>query len=341
MTEDEKQIECFISVAVAVENCGGGIEDFIESLTALLRSRYTNYEILLVDNRSTDNTAAKIERLLSRIPNLRLIQLSQKYDIDTVYTAGVQTAIGDFVVLMQPGHDPIAELADMVRMSRGGSDIVMGVSSRNPAAGYRMMRWLFRVLFSRIVDYSVPSNYTGYTVISRRAVNALMNYNCRNRSLFVRMTQIGFTYSSYIYQSSFNSPVMRRNIFNGIEAATKLLVFNSFAPLRIISMAGFLGSICSLLACVYTVAIRLFKNNVIEGWTTMMLLVSGLFTIMFIIMAFQSEYLARLLEEQYQRSEYFVVSEKHSSVMVDTSRLNVFEKSVSSDTNAVQTGRDK
>lgn len=336
-----ERIECFISVAACLHNCGSIIDQFIYDTTELLSRNYTNYEIVLIDNRSTDNTTANVEKLLEKVPNLRLIQLSQQYDTDTVYTAAIQTAIGDFVVLIQAGIDPIEHIPDMIHAARKGTDIVIGVSETKPNIGYRIMRKIFRLAFGKIIDYNVPSNYTGLTVISRRAVNALTNYNCRSKSLFVRMTQIGFGYKAFTYATKNKSSIFHRSLLGGIQEATKLLVFNSFAPLRIVSMVGFFGSLCSLLASVYAVVIRLFKDNVIEGWTTLMLLVSGLFTIIFIILAFQSEYMARLLEEQYQRSEYFVVSEKHSSVMVDVSRLNVLEESVNDDINAVQTGRDR
>lgn len=78
-----------------------------------------------------------------------------------------------------------------------------------------------------------------------------------------------------------------------------------------------------------------------EGWTSTVFVISFLATIQFIILAFISGYLNRILMEESGSSGYSIVFEKNSSVMIDLDRINVLETSISPEENKVQTGRDR
>jgi polyisoprenyl-phosphate glycosyltransferase len=125
---------------------------------------------------------------------------------------------------------------------------------------------------------------------------------------------------------------------HGFRDAMRLLVFNSTVPLRYMSGVGILGSTLAFMGALYSILVCFFKHNTVEGWTSIVLLFSGLFCLMFIILAFFGEYLGRILDESTER-EYHVVFERNSSVMVCVDRLNVLCESEAISVNAVQTGR--
>jgi hypothetical protein len=103
-----------------------------------------------------------------------------------------------------------------------------------------------------------------------------------------------------------------------------VLVHNSILPLRLASALGLLGSSLSLLYSGYAVAVYLFKPDVMPGWTTLSLAMSGLFALMFLILALMGEYLGRVLEETADRPLYLVRDEQSSAVMLaDPGRVNV------------------
>ena len=109
-------------------------------------------------------------------------------------------------------------------------------------------------------------------------------------------------------------------------------VNHSIAPLRLVSMCGLTGSFLSLLYSLYVVAIYLFKQDVMPGWTTLSLQVSGLFFLVFIMLTLIGEHLGRLLDEAVERPLYHVREEQASAVMLsDLARRNVIDHSVSGD----------
>ena len=89
-----------------------------------------------------------------------------------------------------------------------------------------------------------------------------------------------------------------------------------------------LGSFMAFIFASYSLVIRLFKDNVIEGWTSMILFMSVLFMLLFLILAFFGEYLGRLLDDRSEQRDYSVALEKMSSVMLSEQRSNVIDTSV-------------
>ncbi len=79
----------------------------------------------------------------------------------------------------------------------------------------------------------------------------------------------------------------------------------------------------SFLLATYSVLIHLVSNNIVPGWTTVVLSMSMLFMFQFIMMAFFGEYLIRLLDDRRERGDYSIAFEKNSMVMVDQDRVNV------------------
>ena len=103
---------------------------------------------------------------------------------------------------------------------------------------------------------------------------------------------------------------------------------------------GFLGSFIALFFAIFALIVNMIKHDVVPGWTSTFVTISLFSVIQFIILAFISDYLSRLLEEQSNSQSYAVVFEKNSKVMVDLDRLNVLDEADSDDKNKVQTARN-
>ena len=86
---------------------------------------------------------------------------------------------------------------------------------------------------------------------------------------------------------------------------------------------------------IYTVLVRLFQTGVVEGWTTTMMFMSLQFSLVFIILAFISEYMGRLLEEQRGSNDYAISFERNSALMISDDRMNVTKNSSSQNQNSV------
>ena len=107
------------------------------------------------------------------------------------------------------------------------------------------------------------------------------------------------------------------------------------------SLLGLTGSTLACLFSLYSIILNLFKNDVVEGWTSTVFIISLLASMQFVILSFIAEYLNRILVEQANANGYSIVFEKNSQVMINLDRINVLEQSTSQTDNLVQTGRDR
>ena len=121
------QFQCFVSIVAPLHNDSDIIESFIEEILGTLKQNYKHFEVILVDDDSQDNTIEKITVLLTKFESIRLIRLSRSFGQEVAISAGLETAIGDYAVVVIPDTDPAKLIPKMVEQSRGGIDILYGI----------------------------------------------------------------------------------------------------------------------------------------------------------------------------------------------------------------------
>jgi hypothetical protein len=333
--------DIFVSVAVVISPPLSDHESKLHGIQQYLDSSYTDYEIVIVGQGGTTTFSRKDESVLQSVPCLRYIQLTARVEEDVAWAAALENAIGDFVVMFDPEADPVHVIQDTVVKCKSGFDVVVGVAMQPGTKAYRIFRSVSKRILS-LVDYSLPRDATHLRCLSRRAVNSVTRTGRFYHQLSMRIQKTGFPQAAYNYRlmPDFHR-VSSHSLFAGVRSLLRLMVFNSLRPLRWMSGLGLLGSLCAFIFSLYSLLIHLVKSRVIEGWTTTILFMSTLFMIQFIMMAFFGEYIGRLLDEHSERADYSVVFEKNSSLMVNSSRINVFKDSMGSGKNYVQTGRDR
>lgn len=315
-----KKIDNFVSVVSVIDGDDASIEAYLQGLHGHLDANFEDFEILLIDQGSDNAFMVKLEKLLTKLTSVRYLKLAYRVHNDVALAAGLENAIGDFVVLHSEAEDPVDCISDLVRQSLQGFDIVIGQSEQNQTFGYTMVRPLMQWLLKRI-GYNLPRNATALRCLSRRAVNAVTQTGRFHHQFYVRINNTGYAYTVYNYKQIKNKT--KRTLANGLSNGLYLMIFNSTKPLRWISGLGVFGSLMAFSFSLYSLVIHYFKETVIEGWTTMVLFTSLLFMIMFIILAFLGEYLSRLLDDRNEQSDYIVSFEKNSSVMLNVKRENV------------------
>jgi len=330
--------DTFVSVILVVENQAEKLISYLAKLEPYLSCRYSDYEIIIIDQHSMDATESMLDKSLSIYQSIRYIRLTRDVPDDVALGAGIENAIGDFVINLNIELDPCELISDFVSKGKSGSDIVIGVSEQITTKLYKLIRHLSDKLIQTI-GYTLPSNSTGSLCLSRRAVNSITESGRFYCKLHMRMANIGYNITALHYELL--TTTVKKQITTGIKQTIHHMIFNSTKPLRWMSELGVFGSVMAFLFSLYSLVINLFRNNVIEGWTTTILFMSFLFAILFIMFSFFGEYLARLLNDRSEHKEYNVIFEKNSSVMLDKNRSNVLFTAVSEDVNLTQTGRDK
>jgi glycosyltransferase involved in cell wall biosynthesis len=323
--------DIFVSVVAPLREDVAYLRDFVSELMPLLRAHYTNYELVLVDDGSEDGTDELAQDILRGERCIRLIRLSRVFGRDVAITAGLESAIGDFVVVMIPENDPPAFVPEMVEKCRNSLGVVVGVSLHASHRSW-LGRWLagvFHWYFRRYQKMDLVPNSTHFRVLSRQAVNALTQIRGHYRQLRWLSSIVGFKKNIYPYHELNRSGrVRKRDLVADVSEAIDLLVINGMNPLRLVSSLGVLAAGLNLVYLIYVVLIFLLKKDVIPGWTTLSLQQGGMFFLIFVILSVLSEYVGRILDESRDRPLYFVMDEKNSGELLsDLTRRNIVKDS--------------
>lgn len=329
--------ESFVSVVCVVDEFSAEYLPRISEIQLSLDSRYTDYEILLIVQKACSHSLKdNLQSILSNTPSVRYLQLANNVSIDVAFSAGLENSIGDFIVLFNLTTDPVDLIGNSVEMCKAGTDVIVGVTPFTQSVLYRLCRPFAQFLL-RLADYHLPKNASNFRCLSRRAANAVTQTGKFHQQFFMRIQKTGYPISVISYESL---SAHKRTFFDGFRGLVRLLVFNSSAPLRLMSILGFIGSLVGLIFALYSLIVQFVRNDIVEGWTSTVLLICLFSMLQFVILAFISEYLARLLDEQEHKAAYAIVFEKTSKAMINQDRLNVWEDSTTSDQNYVATARN-
>ncbi|OIO60692.1 MAG: hypothetical protein COZ46_01560 [Verrucomicrobia bacterium CG_4_10_14_3_um_filter_43_23] len=319
--------EHFISVILPLYNNEDIIGNCLEKLSAILREQFSFYEIIVVDNCSIDNSFERINDKLKTIPCARCMSLSRHMSIEIAITAGLETCIGDFVVIMEHG-DPstmIPELVDKCTSSKSG--ILQGVCIEDENYSRGMIANLFHAYCRKALGVNLHPGSTFFQVLSRKNVNYILKFKDRYRQLRYFTAAIAKQNNFFKYSKTTSTPRSRFRIFlQNIGDGVKLIINNSLHPLRLVSILGLVASAFNLLYIIYVVCVYLFKQEVREGWTTLSLQSGFMFFMIFLVLSLLSEYIGLLLVETRKRPLFFLKEEATSSTSVtNMDILNVME----------------
>lgn len=320
--------ESFVSLVMVSETGLRGIEPALQRASRLLDTEYSDFEIVVIGIGPALHETRDDDRILADMPCMRYIQLSTRVHADVAWAAGLETAIGDFVVLLDAEADPVDIIPALVAQCRDGFDVVIGTTHRSRS----ILHSLFRPISDRIlkaIEYDLPRNATGLRCLSRRAVNSVTRTGRFHHQFYLRIQKTGLPACAFPYRQIDSSE--RSGIVRGFRDLIRLMVFNSSRPLRWMSILGFGGSVAAFVFAAYSVLLHLVTGNVVQGWTTTILFMSLLFMLQFIMMAFFGEYLGRMLDDRSEQADYSVVYEKNSSVMVNVDRVNVLQEAAAPD----------
>ena len=320
--------DLFISIVVPL-NDDVDSHGMLGELQALLEREYENFEIVLVDDCGPRAIVAGID--LARLQGVRLVSLSRPMGTEVAIQAGLESAIGDFVVTLQIDRDPIAEIPRFVAKAQEGFDVVVGVVRDEDDSAFS--RWLSRTFYS-IADRLLPTRIlrgtTAFRVLSRQAVNALERVRSRDREFAIMAGNIGYAVAELDYrQRPYAARRAERRIVARMSRGVRLLIQHSSLLLRMVGVMGLVGSGLACAYALYVVVVNIVLARIMPGWTTLSLVMSGLFFLLFLMAALLGEYLRRILDEVGERPLFFVKGERESPAPArEAGRRNVMDESV-------------
>jgi polyisoprenyl-phosphate glycosyltransferase len=305
-----------LSCVVPCWNEAQNLERLLPVLTEMLASLSPQWELIVVDDGSTDASVQTVQRWCAQrptVPQVRLLQLSRNFGKEAALTAGLQAARGDAIILMDGDmQHPPALLPTLLGHWRRGADMVYAVrESRYDESALK--RWGANT-FYRLVNaadrFELPEGAGDFRLMDRAVVQALLALPERNRFMKGLYAWVGFETVAVPYQpaprafgnTTFGMLTLLRFSLDGLTAFTNW-------PLRAVSLAGVLLALASFVYGGYLTVEYLYYGNPVSGWTTIvvcLLLFSG---VQLISLGVVGEYIGRIFEEVKRRPLFVVKSE--------------------------------
>ncbi len=321
----DRKADVFVSVVVLVDDGMTDVADRVETLALEVARRYRNYELVIVDNQLTPETLGSLRAVLARVACLRVLRLSRRSSADTAVFAGLDAAIGDFVVVTAIAYDTPEAVLDVVALLRSGHDVVQG-EHRGPLGGNVLTRVGRRAFYGynrHFLGVDIPSRSTYLTGLTRSAVNAVSASSRTHRYLRHLVRYVGYRVHLYPYDMRDPRAARTRTRPRWLDAVEMVSSYST-QPLRIVTLLGLAAGVLSLLYGVYVIVVTLTQSDVAAGWPTTSLELSLMFFVVTLILAVQAEYMGRILSESRREAGYFVVEEFESDTLIaEVERRNV------------------
>lgn len=297
------------SLVIPVYNEEKLIDELLRRTVASVESFTTDYEIILVDDGSTDNSLALLLKWQSQIGRIVVLSLSKNFGHQAAYTAGLEYARGEIVAMMDGDlQDPPELLADMyMKLNNEDIEIVSAKrSGRKGDSNRNLFSSLFHFIFRSIGDLKNMENAGNYSMMKREALNALLAMKEKVRYLPGLRTFIGFRqdYIEFIRDDRFSGkPKMNfRRLF--MLASDAIFSFSRF-PIRLCLVLGTIGTLVFFAAGIYVLIAKIY-GFAISGWPSILLSIYFLGSIQLVFLGILGEYVYRNYKESQNRPVYFI-----------------------------------
>ena len=298
-----------LSVVIPIFNEEETLPALFERLSAVLEGLGEPFEVIFVNDGSSDGSERMLRALHARDPRFKSIHFSRNFGHQTAITCGLDHARGRAVAAMDGDlQDPPEVLPDMLARWREGYEVVYAIRQKRKEgfvkrSAYKAFYWLLR----RVSYLDIPLDSGDFSLIDRRVIDILKSMPERNRFVRGLRTWAGFRQVGYEYarearfagQSKYNLAKLIKLAFDG-------LVSYSYVPLRLVSNVGLLVSATALGYMGYLLLARVFGGTPIAGWTSTVVIVLFLGGVQLLSLGVIGEYVGRIFEEVKQRPHYVV-----------------------------------
>ena len=299
-----------VSIVIPVYREENSVNILLKAIHRELEITNEVYEIVLVDDGSTDNTWAMIKEAFKKYPTLRAVRLSRNFGKEYALCAGLEIAKGEAVIVMDGDlQHPPHLIPEMVRIWReSNADVVEAVKiyrGKESILG-KLGAKLFYGILHMLSGYNLRGA-SDYKLLNRQVVNAWIKM--QERGLFFRgmVSWLGFRHVQIPFQVPKRiSGQSRWSIFQLCKLALTGITAFSSLPLHFVTFSGAVFFIFAVVIGVQTLYMKL-TGNAVSGFTTVIILLLIIGSLLMISLGIIGLYIARIYEEVKMRPRYIVL----------------------------------
>lgn len=302
-----------LSVVAPVFNEEASIAAFVEQTVSVLTGMGLGYELLLVDDGSTDSTASELQRLSSDTSNMRVVTFSRNFGHQAAITAGIFEARGQAVIVMDSDlQDPPDLIPELVQAWRDGADVAYAVRQVREGETFfkRVTATAFYRLLRSMSDTDIPADTGDYRLMSREVVEALRLLPEKDRFMRGLVAWVGFNQVPvYFDRHERHAGKTKYSIAKMLKLGSSGLVGFSDKPLYLTVMTGFLVMALAIAGLIYVVLSLIFGwGDLVRGWASVVVIVMFFSAVQLIFLGVVGIYVSRIFVEVKHRPTYVIRS---------------------------------
>lgn len=318
----------FLSIVFVVRNQSAHAEKILSDAASCIASLVSDYEIIIVDNASDDDSISVLKTLTGEngLPNLQIYALTKEVDADTASWVGLENALGDFVAVIDPLADDIGFLPEMLDKAVSGADVVFANNQQKApqSLAYRVSSAVFNGLYKRFNGIHLAKEAPQYRVLSKRVVNFILQHPQPAMTYRHLPATGGFARVNLNYSAAPKLTHTKR-LGESIDRGMRLLVSTTRAPMRLVTTLSLFGAVANMVYSVYVVAVGFLKTDVAPGWISLSLQQSGMFFLISLVLLVLGEYILHMVSLSNEGPLYHVGQEFTSARMTRREKLNIEE----------------
>jgi len=299
-----------LSVIVPVFNEEAVLPSFFARLRPALDACTADYEILFINDGSSDGTLSLLKTYAAQDKRVKIISLSRNFGKEAALTAGLTAARGEAVLLLDADlQDPPEIIPQLWEKFQQGFDNVYGVRQDRACDSFvkRVTAQSFYKLYNRLADTPIPYNAGDFRLLSRRAVQAVLSLPERERFMKGLFAWVGYKSAAVPFvrekraagHTKWGYVKLWNFALNGLTASTTL-------PLKLWTYFGVFISLASFVFALWTAYKKIVFGNPVSGWTSLMVAILFFSGVQLITLGVIGEYLSRIFNEVKQRPAYFI-----------------------------------
>lgn len=299
-----------VSLVVPILNEAPIIDELVRRSVLALASISPYWEMIIVDDGSTDRTLSILQAHHLRDPRIRYISLSRNFGHQMAITAGLDSARGNAVVIMDGDlQDPPEVIPELYKKYQDGAQVVY--AKREARLGEpRWKLWaasFFYRLLKAITRINIPLDTGDFRLISRKVLLQISDMQERDRFLRGQVAWLGFRQECVLYERqgrAAGSPKYTLRKLFGL-ALSGIFAFSNL-PLRMVSFFGLIVSFVAFCIILYALWSKLIRGDVISGWTSLIISTMFIGGVQLLSLGVIGEYLNRINLEVRRRPMYVV-----------------------------------
>ena len=299
-----------LSVIAPVYNEVESLPELHRRIGAVMRSLPLDWELLLVDDGSTDGSTEAIRALARSDRHVRAVIFARNFGHQIAVTAGLDHCRGQAAVIIDADlQDPPELIPDLVAKWRGGYEVVYAVRAEREGETWfkRMTASAFYRIIYRITDVSIPLDVGDFRLLDRQVIDVLKGMHERHRFLRGMAAWVGFRQTGVEYKRAARKAGVTKYPFRKmLRLALNAVTGFSYFPLQLATYLGFVCAGLSVLAIPVVIVTRLIGHQAFFGQASTLIAVLFLGGVQLISLGVLGEYIGRLYDEAKGRPLYVV-----------------------------------